>query len=666
MADPGNPTLSDAPLNDKDKWLLSVLGIDVAKHLALADGAPNGTPQAPAAGEAQDAERQPIAGERKSAIDASQDAPAPRDSDTAGGDDPAAKFVPGVLDLPVSPEPEKPGDILSIGAPVGDGPRAKNNAEDVSAVQQALNDRAHAGLKVDGIIGPKTIGAIRAFQKALGGFPPDGLVEPGRNTARALAGGSKPQPQPQPKPKPKPQPDKTSKVNVTVADSSNDKPIKGASIKIGRESAETGEDGKTVVSLPQGIFPFTISADGFEDASGNHEVADDGDSEIIEVLTPAAAPPKRERSPTIFPEKVKALQTALAQLDGKVDEAIAAEADLRAAAAKRQIKLDDTDAVIARLTKAADSIDDGALKTLRSARELVDTALDALQNTLIEAEGARANVANFAKLQDLKTVDGDDGSEAIKQAVDAFDFWVIGFKALMDLLNPDPVLAVASAIAEFAGSDLVKDKLTDLLKKVAEQQKKIEDALNKAVTALQQLALAEIISETTRVRQLADLQAREVQHYHTAVSTFLKDLATLPTKPGAKPSTDMKAVTDTYSDVVTVSSRMKNLRDQIVAKAILADKVLRAAMLPLGKFDPDESKTLTDFQAKQVSGASAALVFNGSRGKAVFFVPSGIGEEDMEDMADALKHLDDLTPADKRMSDMSSAWGSAMRSGLSL
>jgi hypothetical protein len=54
-------------------------------------------------------------------------------------------------------------------------------------VQTALNRKIKAGLTVDGKCGPATIKAIMDVQKGLGKFKPDGLVEPGRGTARFLA-----------------------------------------------------------------------------------------------------------------------------------------------------------------------------------------------------------------------------------------------------------------------------------------------------------------------------------------------------------------------------------------------------------------------------------------------------------------------------------------------
>ncbi|MBC7938371.1 MAG: peptidoglycan-binding protein [Chitinophagaceae bacterium] len=89
---------------------------------------------------------------------------------------------------------------FELGAAVGRG--GKNLEEDVQAVQAALNRRAGAGLTVDGRCGNDTIEAIMEFQRALGMSKPDGRVDPGRGTARALAASGKvgkPPPAPNPK-----------------------------------------------------------------------------------------------------------------------------------------------------------------------------------------------------------------------------------------------------------------------------------------------------------------------------------------------------------------------------------------------------------------------------------------------------------------------------------
>jgi hypothetical protein len=93
---------------------------------------------------------------------------------------------------------------LGLTATVGRG--GKNKLEDVQAVQEALNRRVQAGLPVDGKCDSKTIAAIEEFQKRLGQFKPDGLIEPQRGTARALASTATlgpPPPPPKPLPPPK-------------------------------------------------------------------------------------------------------------------------------------------------------------------------------------------------------------------------------------------------------------------------------------------------------------------------------------------------------------------------------------------------------------------------------------------------------------------------------
>jgi hypothetical protein len=88
---------------------------------------------------------------------------------------------------------------FEISGSVGKGGR--NLPQDVQAVQVALNKKAKAGLAVDGKSGPATIAAIMEFQKKIGMHTPDGRVDPGRGTARALA-SSGPLPPPQAPPQP--------------------------------------------------------------------------------------------------------------------------------------------------------------------------------------------------------------------------------------------------------------------------------------------------------------------------------------------------------------------------------------------------------------------------------------------------------------------------------
>jgi len=71
--------------------------------------------------------------------------------------------------------------------------RGGNNApDDVRAVQGAL------GIGADGACGPQTIGAIEGFQRKMGVARPDGRVDAGGATERALRGGAAPSAAPVP------------------------------------------------------------------------------------------------------------------------------------------------------------------------------------------------------------------------------------------------------------------------------------------------------------------------------------------------------------------------------------------------------------------------------------------------------------------------------------
>ncbi len=97
--------------------------------------------------------------------------------------DGAKKVVSVVADGPAAASGSKAGggSVSSLGGSVGAG--GANNPDDVKAVQAAL------GLGADGNCGGGTVSAIKAFQKSIGQANPDGRVDPGGATARALASG---------------------------------------------------------------------------------------------------------------------------------------------------------------------------------------------------------------------------------------------------------------------------------------------------------------------------------------------------------------------------------------------------------------------------------------------------------------------------------------------
>lgn len=70
------------------------------------------------------------------------------------------------------------------------GYKGKNESEDTKKIQNLLNGHAGTGgfgkLNVDGIVGPKTIGAIKGFQKRVMGGKADGRVDKNKKTIIAL------------------------------------------------------------------------------------------------------------------------------------------------------------------------------------------------------------------------------------------------------------------------------------------------------------------------------------------------------------------------------------------------------------------------------------------------------------------------------------------------
>lgn len=93
-----------------------------------------------------------------------------------------AKKVAGALAPAGAPAGGAGAGSFPLSGSVGRG--GKNAPSDVSAVQSAL------GVGVDGQCGPQTISAIEAFQRTRGQAKPDGRVDAGGATERALAGAS--------------------------------------------------------------------------------------------------------------------------------------------------------------------------------------------------------------------------------------------------------------------------------------------------------------------------------------------------------------------------------------------------------------------------------------------------------------------------------------------
>lgn len=96
----------------------------------------------------------------------------------------AAEYKTIKATLPVAAAPAK-----TISASVGDG--GKNVKADVILVQQLLNKNHGQSLTADGDCGAKTIAAIKDFQaKKMGSAKPDGRIDVGGGTWKALSAGT--------------------------------------------------------------------------------------------------------------------------------------------------------------------------------------------------------------------------------------------------------------------------------------------------------------------------------------------------------------------------------------------------------------------------------------------------------------------------------------------
>ncbi len=107
-------------------------------------------------------------------------------------------------------------------------------------------------------------------------------------------------------------------------------------------------------------------------------------------VPPAVAPePAIDPSPIftiVSAEQLGRLLKSLDQVEAKVQDAMASDSAMRAGLKRRKVDVRDKDALAKRLDQVLAAIDPAAMKTLRTAKGLVDTAGDGLRETLIEIE----------------------------------------------------------------------------------------------------------------------------------------------------------------------------------------------------------------------------------------------------------------------------------------
>ena len=126
----------------------------------------------------------------------------------------AGNTTPATPAKPATPTTPPASSTPKISASVGQG--GKNIKADVITVQNLLNKK-NAKLVVDGSCGPKTIAAITAFQKQVVKLAkPDGRIDVGGTTWKALTASTATPAPAAPKPTPAPTPAPAAKISASV------------------------------------------------------------------------------------------------------------------------------------------------------------------------------------------------------------------------------------------------------------------------------------------------------------------------------------------------------------------------------------------------------------------------------------------------------------------
>lgn len=123
--------------------------------------------------------------------------------------------------------------------------RELNTKEDIKKIQEKLNELGYDAGKVDGLVGEKTVAAIRAFQKA-NSLSQDGIV--GKNTWAKLFTGTPATPAPTPVPTEKPAPKKIGEPYFAIVKTS------GGNLNVWKTPELIGKNSKVnaVASLKYG------------------------------------------------------------------------------------------------------------------------------------------------------------------------------------------------------------------------------------------------------------------------------------------------------------------------------------------------------------------------------------------------------------------------------
>lgn len=83
-----------------------------------------------------------------------------------------------------------------------------------------------------------------------------------------------------PVPTPTPEPETTYDISVTVIDEETEEPIEGATVSFGTISAETGSEGTISMSIPEGVYTASITAEGYSELTQDVSISSDESYEL--------------------------------------------------------------------------------------------------------------------------------------------------------------------------------------------------------------------------------------------------------------------------------------------------------------------------------------------------------------------------------------------------
>jgi len=388
----------------------------------------------------------------------------------------------------------------------------------------------------------------------------------------------------------------------------------------------------------------------------------------------AAAPPAAAPEPAIDPspivtvvsaEQLGRLLKTLDQVEAKVQDAMAADSAMRAGLKRRKIDVRDKDALAKRLDQVVPAIDPEAMKSLRNAKELVDTAGDGLRETLIEIEAGKERLQNLKEMTGISRKDDAEADTKAQEIANHYDLVVQSEKAVMDilpeLLNP---FAWVSGVLELLGTDMLKDKVKDHYKELLTKNQELSKHLDEVVVALHEFGRDEMRTESERIKKLVELKEKRVTHLTTALTNFASDLASLPAKGGGATPAAFKEILDNYREVDEQRKKMAKVKKEVEKNpALRNDEMLKSLQPPIGTFDPKLTKKLATTHA----GGSATFVYVRDPGHVtVFNLPSGMAQPDLEGIAARVNKLRLFDAAAHDAAALVESWESTIDSRFSM